>query len=184
MLRTLVERFAKLLSPPRIIWNREGTVQYLSRYYLLGRPTMADGSDPFDRFGNPKEEAIWSKLPFGVYLHHFHRSDDAGALHNHPWKWALGIIMVGGYSEEKRVSIFGCGPTYPQTERHKVERLDHKPGSFNLLKHDTFHRVDLIEHDAWSLFITGKKDSSWGFWDRHTDRFTPWREYINQKRAS
>lgn len=43
-----------------------------------------------------------------------------------------------------------------------------RPGQLNLLRHDTFHRVDLLEEDAWSLFMVGPIVSSWGFWNSTT----------------
>ena len=59
MIRRLVERLAARLSNPRVIYDMTGTSPYLSRYYLLGRPRMADGSDPFDQYGE-RNRRRWS----------------------------------------------------------------------------------------------------------------------------
>lgn len=170
----------------RVIYDRDETSPYLTRYYLIGRPKMPDGSAPFDELGRIREGAVWPR-GWGLYIHCFHRSDNSACLHSHPWKWALSWVLKGGYSEERRV-------------RNVVVQRDVRPGHFNLLKSDTFHRVDL--HDTtgtfefqsaeeaadflahlppkpcWSLFLAGPKFTSWGFWDRETGKFTPWREYL------
>ena len=57
-----------------------GGKPYLTRYYLLGKD--------------------WSF--FNIYLHHFHASDQEEEMHNHPWAWAFGIVLKGGYKEYSR----------------------------------------------------------------------------------
>lgn len=168
VLRPFVEALAEKLPQPRCIYDRDGRSPYLTRYYLTKRPTMPDGSDPFTSEGNPKPDVRWPQ-GFGVYLHHFHRSDNDGALHNHPWAWAFSFILVGGYQEERRVGM-------------NVEERTVLPLSFNWIDKDTFHRVDLRERDAWSIFVVGPKTDSWGFWERETGHFTPWREFIDDRR--
>ena len=149
-----------------------GKAPYLSRYYLLGKPRMADGSCPFDRFGNPYPNAIWPG-GWGLYIHRFHRSDIDRETHSHPWDWAASFIIAGGYSEERR------------NEFDQVTRRDVEPFSFNFLRSTDFHRVDLIENDCWTLFLVGPKSKSWGFWDRETKMYTPWREFLDRnQRAS
>lgn len=144
-----------------------GKTPYLSRFYIVGAPTMADGSSPYDQFGNPKRDAKW-KDGWGLYIHRFHRSDVDRELHNHPWRWALSFVIAGGYREERR-------------RGNSVVEREVKPLSFNYIRQDDFHCVDLIEHDAWTLFLVGRKGSTWGFWDRATGRYTPWREFLNAK---
>ena len=159
---------------PRVIYDREGKSPYLSRYYLIGRPYMKDGSDPIDKFGNPKQEAIFPH-GLGVYLHRFHRSDDDNALHNHPWGWARSLVLSGGYSEERR-----------QEDGATVTRRTVRPGSWVRIDAEDFHRVDLLEEDCWSLFIAGPK-TGWGFWERESGvngPTIPWREFIARIRGS
>jgi hypothetical protein len=170
-LRPFLEWLASHLPPARVIYDREGVSPYLSRWYIIGRPRMADGSAPIDRFGNPKKDAIFPP-GLGVYLHKFHRSDDDGALHNHPWRWARAVILAGGYREERRAA----GDVVVTRYRRPLDvvRVDR----------EDFHRVDLLESDSWSLFIAGPKASSWGFWDRDTGVFEHWRAYIDRLRAS
>jgi len=171
MNREDIESIARLLPPPRVIYDREGKSPYLSRYYLCGRPTMSDGSEPFADDGAPKRDAIWPDDGVSIYLHKFHRSDSDGALHNHPWIWSRSLVLVGGYSEERR-------------KESQVVRREVLPGSWNTIDANDFHRVDLLEKDCWSLFFAGPKTSkSWGFWNRLTGKFLPWRDFISSIRG-
>lgn len=171
--------------PRRRILDRAGGTVYMTRYFLLGGPR--DPEAPDSEADELPRSRVWSRLPFNVYLHRFHRSDDDEALHNHPWKWALSLVLSGGYLEERKVNDSGwkcsvepsceCGD--PDWVTDRVVR----PGRLNVLLSSTFHRVDLLSNESWSLFIAGPKTQSWGFWDRWTGRYTPWREYIEAKRA-
>ncbi len=116
-----------------MIMDREGGSVYLERYYLHGEPTR-DGQ--------------WSESPIGVYLHRFRRSDDDLELHNHPWESSVSFVLAGGYTEERR-----CDKPDGSWE---VVRRRIEPGEINVIMADTFHRVDLIEEDAWTLFLVGR----------------------------
>lgn len=168
-MRALLYRISDRLPRPRIIYDRAGRSPYLSRWYIFGAPKMPDGSQPFDEYGGPRDGVIWGDKRWGLYLHRFHRGDDDVELHNHPWRWALSLILAGGYVEERRVG-----------DAVIVRKVC--PGTLNRIDADDFHRVDLLEHDAWSLFLVGPKFQGWGFWNRSTGRFTPWREFIAQFR--
>lgn len=177
MIRRFLQHITHAWLPPaRVIFDREGKDPYLSRWYLLGRPTMADGSEPFNETGQPRE-GIVAAAGLGIYLHRFHKGDGSAELHNHPWEWALSFVLAGGYSEE-RINDFGSAACGSMVRRRHVG-----PGSVNLLLSGDFHRVDLYEHDAWSLFVTGPKFQGWGFLDRVTFEFVGWREYIAKVRA-
>jgi hypothetical protein len=132
---------------------------------------MPDGSWPFDANGTPRDGIIWSKKPWGLYIHRFHRGDDERELHNHPWKWAVSFILSGGYREERR---FG--------DEVFVRRI--LPGTVNVILADDFHRVDLLpgQEDAWSLFLVGPKFKGWGFWNRDTKEFLLWQKFISKLR--
>lgn len=94
-----------------------------------------------------------------LYLHRFHRSDADRTLHNHPWGRSYSLILIGGYREERRDSVHV-----------------RKPGSIVVIDHDTFHRVDLLHGEAWSLFLAGPVQQSWGFWNRATDTYVDSKE--------
>lgn len=162
LLRWLVSRL-----PVRVIFDETGTRPYLSRFYLFGAPERGS----FDANGDPKPEA---RLPrgLGLYVHRFHRSDEDRELHNHPWQWALSLVLAGGYVEERRI------------EGGAIRTRVVGPGSLNYITADTFHRVDLIDEDAWTLFLVGPRVGSWGFWDRVSGAFIPWREFLERKRRA
>lgn len=167
MIRKICEWLSRRL-PKRVI-GRDGEV-YLERYYLFGK----DPPYPEDYVGK-KPKARLTFLPT-VYLHHFLMSDTDEELHNHPWN-GLSVILLGGYSEERRVpeNCMGFG-------MDTWVRREYKPWSINRIGKDDFHRVDLYEKDCWTLFIIGEKQQSWGFWNRHTDEYTDWREFLERKR--
>ena len=87
---------------------------------------------------------------FNIYLHHFLRSDDDRALHDHPWI-NCSCLLEGEYTEW---SIARGGV------HHK--RLA-KVGSLKFRRPTTAHRVELHAGPCWSLFITGPVVREWGF---------------------
>lgn len=120
MRRLLLWLSARL--PLRII--SEGDKPYLERYYVC------------------------SAAGLRVYLHRFVASDPDRGLHDHPWKWAVSIILAGWYVEERRDG-------------------DHVRSWLNFLVGDNFHRVVLPAGggaDVWTVFIhrAGKR-KPWGF---------------------
>jgi hypothetical protein len=151
MIRRLCQWLASFL-PSITIPDTEGN-PYLTRYFLLGQ----------------------ERKYFNIFLHHFHASDkdhaDNGTLllHNHPWRLSLSFILLGGYEEERR------------QPDDSIIRAQFPAGSFNYINDGHFHRVDLLEGDGWSIFMTGWRrgaDSSWGFWDRQTRTYIPFREQL------
>jgi len=146
VIRRLLAAIARHLPAPRVIAGADGS-PYLSRWTLID---LGPG---------------WPR----VHLHRFHRSDEDQELHNHPWRWAAGVILAGGYREERRVA--------GDVVAVRVVR----PGSLNLIHGDTFHRVELLDGECWTLFLTGSRNQEWGFWDRASGAFTPWRDFIRSK---
>jgi hypothetical protein len=200
-------RFLKWLArgqTPRVIPGRVGEGPYLTRYFLTdrGRETEGINDDEAPKVAKigPRggvlgcEHSKWlggdecfacprsiaQKRPkLGLYLHNFHRSDDDGELHNHPFKWSVSFVLVGGYSEERR--LFD-----PATGESTVIRRRVRPWSLNWIFASTFHRVDLVAGEAWSLFLVGPLVQDWGFWCRTSDVYTPHREFLDdldRKRA-
>lgn len=103
---------------------------------------------------------------FNIYLHHFLRSDDDRALHDHPW-WNCSVLLVGRYVEHT-ISAGGVN-----------HRKEYVAGDIKLRGAKYAHRVELVDGPCWSLFITGPVVRSWGFhcpagW-RH------WREFTSAK---
>ena len=137
---------------PSITIPQDNGKPYLTRYYLFGADRQ---------FGN-------------IFLHHFHSSDldrsrENGSLllHDHPF-WGVSLILIGGYDEERCLKsdlIVRCKTFLPW--------------SINIIRPNCYHRVDLLQSDGWSLFITGprSKRRSWGFWDRITKEYKDFREF-------
>jgi hypothetical protein len=99
----------------------------------------------------------WHLTPRGngpaVYLHHFLRSDDDRALHDHPWS-SVSIILEGRYIEHLPDQI----------------RALRSPGDVVIREPLAPHRVELLpdveaggEQPCWSLFLVGNRVRDWGF---------------------
>lgn len=147
----ILERIAKLF-PSRVITN-ETDEPYLTRYCIFGWMP-----------GKPRDRRGWS-----LYLHHFHTPDADRELHNHPWKWAVSLILRGGYSEAVQA----------KDKRFTLWR-ELAPGSVNLLRAETFHRIASLHGDTWTLFLCGPKTGSWGFYVRGRG-FVPWRDRLRER---
>lgn len=129
------------------------------RYWLVSRCALRSP----DRVIGEKYLRRWYVIPrnrwFNVYLHHFQGSDDARALHDHPW-WNLSLLLSGEYREVTNSSA-------------KTRR----PGDIVIRSAKAAHRIEMTGLACWTVFITGPRVRSWGFicpngW-RH------WREYEN-----
>jgi hypothetical protein len=143
---TSVLNWIALHRPLRII----GQPVYMIRALLWGR-----------LFGEGK------KLCSG-YLHRMYRPDADRALHNHPWRWAVAIVLAGGYTEER-------------LKGGKVITRRMRPGRFNFLGPQSFHRItELHGKETWTLFIAGQRVSDWGFMDPERG-LVPHKEYFELK---
>lgn len=136
------------------------------------RRRVADRRPPDYIIGGAEHPYLrrWWVIPrnpvFNIYLHHFMRSDDDRALHDHPWV-NLSILLDGSYIEHTP----GRDPAY-RWAGDMVARLP-----------SAAHRVELHKGvitgrpiPVWTLFITGPRVRQWGFlcpqgW-RHWKDFT------------
>lgn len=143
----LITHVAGHRPPDYVVGADDPAGAYLRRWYLI----------PRNRF-------------FNIYLHHFLRSDDDRALHDHPWHWAS-FLLRGSYIEH---TIASGG-----IHRRKVRA----PGSLKLCGPKTAHRVELWEQfgtqrqaPCWTLFVTGPRVRDWGF---HCPQqgFIPWQRF-------
>lgn len=135
--------------PHRTIWR--GEEKYLTRYYLLGGPRTVGST-----------EHKW--LPFNLFLHCFHASDEKPA-HNHPWTWARSLILKGSYRETRLFDFTSTSMWLAQT---------YSPGDVNRIDADTYHYVELLDGPVWTLFLVGRVTQRWGFLteDGHVDAVT------------
>jgi len=153
MIRTWVFWFLGLF--PHVTIRREGGKPYLTRYCLLG-------GSPYDTT-HP-----W--LPFNLFLHCFHASDEE-TPHNHPWRWARSLILAGSYREHRQLRW----PTLKGAWLHRT----FNPGDVNAIDDETFHYVTLQTPTVWTLFLGGKKVQTWGFLEDGT--FSTAREFLSRK---
>lgn len=113
---------------------------YMTRHYLWPRTRDRD------------QDA--RRTRFAVFLHEYHRCDAERWLHDHPWSWAIGIPLVGGYTEER---LAGFELPGRKTVRH-VRRW-----RLNVIRCRDFHRIAGVEPGTWTLFIHGPRVKRWGF---------------------
>jgi hypothetical protein len=135
----VIAKLAKLLPPPRVLYSLDGSTPYLSRWYLMGRPRMLDGGDPFDSVGNKKPEAITQSGPTLV-LHQFHRGDQERDLHNHPVKFAASLVLAGGYIEFRRTRDGTVQSRMLRRHKPACQR-ERKTQPVGRQKRSTMHRV-------------------------------------------
>lgn len=154
----LVERQAR---PYKVIYD-DGGSPYLLRVYQTRHTQHQPGEVTEER-----------RLP-AVYLHYFFRGDLDRELHNHPWEWAVSVILSGGYTEERY-----DGPL-DLIEPRRVRARALRPGSVNVIRHDTYHRVQMLNGTpTWSLFIAGPRvaktrGEDWGFVSPQTREYESW----------
>lgn len=162
--------FLKLLEKlgrKRTIYDREGKIPYLDRYYLFLK--------------NRKH------FPFNITLHKVMVSDEP-VLHDHPWAYAT-LILKGGYWEHIPLFNDTTGGVVGST------RVWRGPGHFRYRRPDDLHWLELNkdkngkEVPCWSLFFMGTKQKEWGFMPWHdgndvTSRGYKWvnnEEYLNAR---
>lgn len=105
----------------------------------------------------------WYLIPrnrfFNVYLHRFGRSDDDRALHDHPW-YSVSLLLKGEMIE------------------HSFKRVRHIPRWLPIFRTAKFaHRLELVKGPVWTVFITGPRVRSWGFYCPKSWRH--WREFTS-----
>jgi hypothetical protein len=99
-----------------------------------------------------------------IYLHHFLRSDDDRALHDHPWA-NVSILLEGAYVEH----TIEAGGIHVHTRR--------VAGELKFRGAEAAHRIELSDGPCWTLFLTGRVIRKWGF---HCPRgWVPWQEFTN-----
>jgi hypothetical protein len=160
-------KFVDIFNLDRRVISREDGEKYLTRYYIFRKPLK------------------W--MP-SIYIHCFHNGDPDLELHDHPWSKSASFILDGSYLEEKRYktvdhSIPLCPSEREQSllgPRYNVNIRKFSPGNVNYIRGTDFHRVQLLTPKVWTLFISGPKIKDWGFWDRHTGKYTNQEEFLNK----
>jgi hypothetical protein len=141
-------------------------------FYREGDPSWAH---VLGRQGDPymtRVRSPWIWVPFvgkvQVRLHRFHRGDLERALHNHPFRWALSIILSGSYDEERLAPdaddlarLYECA-TGAKAPKSLFTTTRHVRW-FNFLTDSDYHAVRDLHGDVWTLFIVGPRTQEWGF---------------------
>ncbi len=122
----------------------------------------------------------FKKLP-GLYLHCFLASDDEDELHNHPFQWSLSLILSGGYFEDRVVWWNRSWKPGDPGEPMEIQRKEIKPFRLNFIRANDYHRVDLRDGRAWTLFLAGPRTQDWGFLDPETGEFLQWEAHIRRR---
>mgnify|MGYP006972424590 CR=1 FL=1 len=111
----------------------------------------------------------WHVIPrnpiFNVYLHCFLRSDDDRAHHDHPWLFNISRILRNAYTQH----TITAGGTL-------IRRI-YVAGDWLFRWWAAPHRIELHRGPCWTLFITGPKVRSWGFYC--PNRWVHWKEFTD-----
>lgn len=118
-------------------------------------------------------------------LHNFKGPDGDRNPHNHPWKWAVSIILSGSYTEERTdVNDYVTVTNIDGTPRKVFNKTTRRVRWFNRLNENTYHRVTQLHGNVWTLFIVGPKIQSWGFLhDDSNGEHEDWKPYLERLRA-
>lgn len=178
VVRPILRFLVRFLRLPKRVIERDDGKPYLERWYLFGEP---GGLKYFPE--GQRTPRWWQRLLTGLpcaYVHRFCASDADPELHCHPWREATSYVLAGGYREERyrpEVNVAGVllreRGTFWQT---------FPPFSRNFVFQHTFHRVELLEEDAWTLFVTGPKVDTWGFVCAKTGTFWHWKAFDEERK--
>lgn len=156
------------------LYHADGSL-YMERYWLV----------PFKRQGGAEKEgcynASWYKQPliwlcqrFGVSvrIHVIHTPDFDRHLHDHPWTF-ISRVLRGWYTEVRPI---GERPSFDTTGREFAYVVVRRCGDWARRTVFDRHRIDRVSPGGvTTLFITGPKLQSWGFF---TERgWVPWEKY-------
>jgi hypothetical protein len=111
-------------------------------------------------------------------LHHIHRADGDREHHNHV-RWMVSLILRGGYTEHRRRSVLT-----PLGHYFEIDTKECLPLSVNLLSESTYHRIDELHGDCWTLVLCGPAKQPWDFWSPTTGAYTPWRIFVAEREAA
>jgi hypothetical protein len=91
----------------------------------------------------------WYLIPknryFNIYLHNILRSDQDHELHDHPWH-SLSFLLQGEMREWHANGVKNIHRFLPVFRRARFA-----------------HRLERVQGDIWTIFITGPKIREWGF---------------------
>lgn len=154
--------------------HADGSI-YMERYWLVpGVHTATERTEatlPLPLWRAPLRGLI-QRLGMSVRLHVIHTPDVDRAFHDHPWSF-LSLILRGAYYETmplKRNTVeFTQGqwpfPTAPDRDFAEPFNIDRRePGDIGFRSFQDRHRIVQIDDGpVVTLFVTFRKQQSWGF---------------------
>lgn len=148
-----------LTRPPNQTIKRHGQ-DYMKRY-MIGRKMMVPIVDipgmPIGWAGGLPSEIE------NIYIHEFVRSDEDDP-HNHPWP-NVTVLLRGEYYED----VYNTDGTVTE------KTLLRTAGDVVYRDSSAVHAIIETSPDCLTLFITGRKETDWGFWK--DGLFIPWESY-------
>jgi hypothetical protein len=129
-----------------------------------------------ERLGRPECPYLrrWALILglFSIRVHHFYRSDDERAFHDHPW-WFVTLVLKGGYTDVSECDTcegYGVYDSWCPTCSGWGEKRDHLlHGSVRFRPALHRHTVRVDPGGVWTLILTGPNVRTWGFWERRAD---------------
>ena len=110
---------------------------------------------------------LW-RWGFKVFVHRIHSKDHDRDPHNHPWPWAVSLILLGWYDELRCTSRHGglCGicSTVPTEAQKHMAWTFSRVRWLNFIGPNTYHRILEVAPRTWTLFLAGPRSRTWGFW--------------------
>lgn len=128
--------------------------QVIERLVHAGTPYEypdRDGTGPVSFWRRPLAW-LFQRFDIAIRVHEILRSDRGRDPHDHPWPY-LTVILKGGYWEERYDNMGAL-----------ISRDWYGPGSAIFRRAGSWHRLILPEGQVTTtLFITGRKQQTWGF---------------------
>lgn len=129
--------------------------------------TRDDGQPYLERYAMPAGlRRLLASLGLTVYLHRFVGGDVDRWVHDHPWRFAIAILLTGGYLEERVRSLAPGG-------WRAVTRSIQGWRRINVILARDFHRIAIARPDTWTLFVCTKRVKDWGFLEQDWHGDTP-----------
>ncbi len=166
--KALFERAQK--TPYSTLMSRDGTQEYMRRWWLFNPYQNADGT-------YPKRNWLMRLLP-SVRFHEILLPDNDLHLHDHPWN-AQTIVLRGWYIEE--VENPDYEPTIVDHPSNKPTMYLHRQAGYTgPIRFGQYHRIASVSasrrQQTLTLFITFRHKGTWGF--RVNGVKVPWRQYL------
>lgn len=176
MIRTLLTRWLlerAWKTPYFHLHHADGSL-YMERYWLVPFADAGTTSKEGCYRATWRQPLVWllQKLDIAVRVHCIHTPDFDRHMHDHPW-WFASCVLRGWYQEARPICDV---PTFDANGREYAFTTVRREGSWARRGVFERHRIEAVSPGGvWTLFITGPKRQSWGFF---TERgWIGWKDY-------